>query len=217
MDMSAACYLNSIDPTDTTFDEKNRTVYLRSVLVSNYDYLHRRLLRYLGCPEQASDSLQDTWLRLGEMKLPASIKSPEAYVYRVACNLAIDELRSYRPWQYSADSEASMSYLADTAPGPELISEIRSEVNALDRALSALPRRHQDVLKCLRLEDLTRQQVAARHGVSLRSVDTMLRQALDHCADQTGQLVSGGVSTPRRCLPLLHRQVKSAATTSLGI
>ena len=47
---------------------------------------------------------------------------------------------------------------------------------------------------------VTRDEVAARHGISLRSVDTLLRQALDHCAAQTGQTVIGGIGTARRAL-----------------
>lgn len=178
---------------------------LQSYLTENYTHLHRRLLRYLGCAEQASDSLHDAWIRLGEMAVPEAVQNCEAYVYRVACNLAIDSIRSNRPWQYAADIDTAMDYLADEAPGPELIAEIRSEVQAVDRALKSLPRHHQDILKSLRLEDMTRQEVAARHGISLRNVDTMLRQALDHCADQTGQKVIGGVSAPRRCLPQRRR------------
>lgn len=201
MDMSAVGSFAFSDETDASLGCNASAVFLRSVLVSSYTSLHRRLLRYLGCPDQASDSLHDTWLRLGEMELPQVIASPEAYVYRVACNVAIDSIRSYRPWQYTTDLEGTMDDLAHSAPGPEVIAEIRSEVNALDRAMSSLPRHHQDILKCLRLEDFTRQQVAIRHGISLRSVDTKLRQALDHCADQTGQAVIGGVSTARRCLP----------------
>lgn len=178
---------------------------LQSYLTENYAHLHRRLLRYLGCAEQASDSLHDAWIRLGEMAVPEAVQNCEAYIYRVACNLAIDSIRSNRPWQYAADLDTAMDYLADEAPGPDLIAEIRSELQAVDRALNSLPRHHQDILKSLRLEDLTRQEVAARHGISLRNVDTMLRQALDHCADQTGQAVIGGVSAPRRCLPQSKR------------
>lgn len=187
---------------------------LQSYLTENYAHLHRRLLRYLGCTEQASDSLHDAWIRLGEMAVPEAVQNCEAYVYRVACNLAIDSIRSNRPWQYAADIDTAMEYLADEAPGPELIAELRSEVQAVDRALKSLPRHHQDILKSLRLEDLTRQEVAARHGLSLRNVDTMLRQALDHCADQTGQVVIGGVSAPRRCLPQNRRDKRDVLICS---
>jgi len=182
--------------TPATYDGAS----LREFLVANYARLYRRLSGYLGCPDRASDSLHDAWLRLGDTTLTAPINSPEAYVYRIACNLATDQLRHHRPWQYSSAAEADMEVQADTAAGPEQTAEARSELAALERALQSLPRRHRDVLLSLRLEQATRQEVARQFDISLRSVDTILRQALDHCAAHTGQASSGGVSSRRRLL-----------------
>lgn len=216
MDMSATHYFEGAVDINSSFIDRSLEAPLRTFLIANYDRLHRRLHRYFGCSDQASDSLHDAWLRLGEMKLPAVIQNPEAYVYRVACNIAVDNLRSNGPWQYNIDIDDVMEYVADEVPGPELVAEMRSTLNAVDRALQALPYRYQDILLSMRLEELTRQEVALRHGISLRNVDTMLRQALDYCATQTGQLVVGGVSTPRRCLSQ-HRYVKARATSSLKV
>ncbi len=156
---------------------------LQGYLVENYRLLHRRLTRYLGCPELASDSLHDAWLRLGDKGPMQSVRCPDAYVYRVACNLAADQLRSRRIRQYTNDAE--LEFLADHSPGPDLIAEARADLEALTQAMNGLPSRHQDILVCLRVDELTRQEVAIRHGISLRRVDTMLRQALDFCVAQT--------------------------------
>ena len=64
--------------------------------------------------------------------------------------------------------------------------------------MQRLPRRHHAVLVALRIEEKTRQEVADGYRVSLTSVDTMLRQALDHCAQETGMAVTGGISGTRR-------------------
>jgi hypothetical protein len=48
---------------------------------------------------------------------------------------------------------------------------------------------------------MTRQEVAVFHGLSLRRVDTMLRQALDYCAGKTDRLAMAGVRSRRRALP----------------
>ena len=37
---------------------------LRDFMLQRYDDLKARLTRRLGCPDLASDALQDTWLRL---------------------------------------------------------------------------------------------------------------------------------------------------------
>ncbi len=175
-------------------------VSLREILVLNYDRLQRRLTRHFACADTASDCLQEAWLHLGSAALPTALRNPEAYVYRVACNLATDQLRDGRPWMFLADAAWVFEELVDRGPGPDAVAEARSDLAALDRALENVPGRHRRVLVGLRLEELTREEVAARHGISLRSVDTALRQALDYCAAQTGRRASGGIRSPRRGL-----------------
>jgi DNA-directed RNA polymerase specialized sigma24 family protein len=52
---------------------------------------------------------------------------------------------------------------------------------AFDPAMQRLLYRPRSVLLDLRINDLTRHEVATRLGLSLRSVDTDLRQMLDYC------------------------------------
>ncbi|MGJ7543786.1 RNA polymerase sigma factor [Variovorax sp. LT1R16] len=198
--------------TETPAEEDHGAV-LREVLASNYQRLHQRLLRHLGCPDRASDCLHDAWLRLGEMHVSEPVQSPEAYVYRVACNLAMDRLRSNRPMQYASGVESELDALADHSAGPDVIAEARSDLEAVERALQRLPRRHRSVLVALRLEDKTRQEVAAWLRISLRSVDSALRQALDHCAEASGQTVMVGVGSPRRGLSLRWQTPSAAGST----
>jgi RNA polymerase sigma-70 factor (ECF subfamily) len=66
--------------------------------------------------------------------------------------------------------------------------------------MQRLPRRHRAVLEALRIEEMTRHEVASRYGLSLRSVDTALQQALSYCARHSGQPVLAGPSTARRPL-----------------
>ena len=187
---------------------------LQAVLEGNYAALHRRLARHLGCAELASDSLHDAWLRLGRLAAgdadadgAALAHSPVAYVFRVACNAAMDSLRRNRAWLYANDGDGDgaaglVDFLADTAAGPERLAELQADVRRLAQAVDLLPRRHRQVLEALRVDELTRQEVAERHGMSLRNVDTALRQALDHCARHTGYAAQGGVGTTRRSLRL---------------
>lgn len=162
---------------------------LQEILTANYTYLHRRLARYLGCADLASEGLHEAWLRLVGLPMPAALRSPEAYVYRVACNAAMDRVRGGAAASASAGgAEAGdvLEQIADPSPGPELIAEGRSDLAALDRALQGLPRLQLAVLLALRLDELTREEVGRRYGLSPRRVDTALRQALDGCAKGMG-------------------------------
>jgi RNA polymerase sigma-70 factor (ECF subfamily) len=157
-------------------------IVLRACLVENYNRFYSRLLWHLGCPDQARDCLHDAWLRLGEMRISAEVKNPVAYVYRVACNAAIDQRRSNRFWQGGGELNREFhEAVIDQAPGPDVIAEACSKLANVERAILKLPIRHQYILMALRVNGLTRQEVAAVHGISRRRVDVILRQALDYC------------------------------------
>lgn len=190
---------------------------LRDFLAVNYHVLHRRLARRLGCADMASECLHEAWLRLGATVNAAGVYNPDAYVYRVACNAATDGLRSLRAWTLPGgvrpaatgddvgDPGDDIERVADAAPGPDAIAEGRSKLHAVERAFNQLPHRHRSILFALRVDDDTREDVARRHRISLRKVDTTLRQALDHCAEHAGLQVIGGVSASRRRLPSQYR------------
>lgn len=152
----------------------------QALLAANYALLHRRLARHLGCGDAATESLHDAWLRLADAGFAGTVHSPVAYIYRVACNAAMDRLRAERPWQYAGDVEETLEHVVDHSPGPELIAQARSDLKAVERAMQGLPHRHQDIFVALRVHELTRHEVAVRHGLSLRRVDSTLRQALQH-------------------------------------
>ena len=174
------------------------TQMLRGCLESNYDRLLRRLSRRIGCSDTASDSLHEAWVRLGSATLPDAVHSAETYVFRMAYNLAVDQMRGRSMWASLADENEVFDVLPDRGPGPEAVAGARSELAALGRALEEMSGHHRRVLVELRIDDLTREEVAARHGLSLRKVDTLLRQTLDYCAIQTGRQASGGISESRR-------------------
>lgn len=186
---------------------------LREVLVRDYTTLHRRLARQLRCAEFASECLHELWLNLGEAVADA-LGRPDAYVYRAASNLAMDRLRTRSLWQYVDESEASE--LADLSPGPAQLTEMRSEIAALDQAFQQLPRRHRAVLVAIRVDACSRGEVAAHFGISLRTVDTVLRQSLDHCAQQAGLRVASGPSGPRRGLGPRRTVTAGAAAAGMG-
>lgn len=174
------------------------TQALRECLESNYDRLLRRLSRRIGCSDTASDSLHEAWVRLGSATLPDAVHSAETYVFRMAYNLAVDQMRGRRMWESMADENEVFDVLPDRGPGPEAVAGARSELAALARALEDMSGHHRRVLMELRVDDLTREEVAARHGLSVRKVDTLLRQTLDYCATRTGRVALGGISESRR-------------------
>lgn len=177
------CLESTVDESaNEPLDESRRRVELQGFLVGNYERLLGKLTHQLRCQDLARECLHDAWLRLDDMDGRLPVKNPGAYVFRMACNLAVDRLRSNRSWQYTDDADTELEQIADQGPGPEGIVEARSDLAAVERTLGHLPRHHRTVLLALRVEEATREEVAGRIDLSLRRVDTLLRQALEHCA-----------------------------------
>ena len=172
--MSHACLLPRGDAAGTAPAPPD----VQQLLVAHYAQLHRRLSLHLGCADAATESLHDAWLRLAEAAFTDALHNPVAYIFRVACNAAMDRLRAERPWQYTGEADDTLAQVADHAPGPELIAEARSDLKAVERAMQGLPHRHLVPRQLVHAQGHEDVLVAVRHGLSLRRVDSTLRQAL---------------------------------------
>jgi RNA polymerase sigma factor (sigma-70 family) len=161
-----------------TWDER---LGLQGFLTLNYADLKQKLSRRLGNPELAGDALQDTWLRLEDKPARGQVKNPGAYLFRMACNVAIDQLRSESRRLSSGEIDAILD-LADPAPGPAPTVQAQMELDALTRIMRELPERQCTILLMVRLERLPQREVATRLGISLRLVELELQRAQEYCA-----------------------------------
>lgn len=155
---------------------------LRNLVLQRYDDLKRRLRRTLGSEDLAEDALHDTWLKLQRGEVPGPVHNPQAYVMRMAVNFAL-EMRRSRSQVLSPDDVDTLLELApDPAPGPDRIAEDRSQLQALNDILGALPPRRREILILVRWEGWAQRDVAERMGLSLRTVEYELKAAQDFCA-----------------------------------
>jgi RNA polymerase sigma-70 factor (ECF subfamily) len=163
--------------------------------VVRYGELRQRLSRRLGSTELASETLQETWLRLQRPGSPVITGRVDAYLYRIALNVAADHGRSER--RRLAFSEIEMlRRLDDDEIDPERVAAFRSEMAALSRAIDELSPRQRAIFVAARLNGITHENIAAQLGISKRMVERELQLALDHCAERIGRLVRKRVGRP---------------------
>lgn len=166
----------------------NKFSSLRDFLVSHYEDLRKRLTYRLGNVDLASDALHDTYLRLQEKEggptaSDASVAHPGAYLYQMAFHLAADRERSAER-RLTAQEADELLDIADSAPGPIRIAEGRQDLQRLLREMDSLPRRQREILLAVRLDGATREQLATRYRISLRTVDRELEKAYAFCQAQ---------------------------------
>lgn len=159
---------------------------LQTLLIDRYGDLKMRLARRLGSQEWAEEALQDTYLRLGAAEIAGTIRNPTAYLFRTAFNIAVNRLRAENR-RLSASDVEDLLHIADDAPNALQIFEGRADMLRLKGVIATLPPRQRAILLAVRLEGLSRQQIAERFGISTSMVEKELRQAQEYCATRFGR------------------------------
>jgi RNA polymerase sigma-70 factor (ECF subfamily) len=189
---------------------------LRDLLLADYSGIDRRLTRRLGSADLASDVLQETYLRLEGMSEIGPVRSPKAYLFRIALNIANDRRRAEgrRLTAYEVDC---LLDIPDDRPDPAREIEDRSEVNLLRRAIAELPERRRHVLTLSRIEGLPSREIAERLGVTKRTVEIDLKQAIEHCADRLKRPVPAKFGFHRSESSYVQRRVARGQPLATGV
>lgn len=138
--------------------------------------LLRLLTARLGTRDDAEDALQDLWLKLDHASTQP-IAQPEAFLYRMAANLAIDRriAATRRVARDGAwlDTQAIPATVAD----PEGALAAVDERRALERVVGEMPERMATALRMFRLEEQSQRAIAAHLGISVSGVEKLLARA----------------------------------------
>lgn len=176
--------------TETSFAALRRLFLLR------YDDLKARLTRRLGSADLAGEALQDTWLRLEDGNCAAIVHHADAYLFRVAVNIAHDRRRAETRRLTTNEVDALLD-IADDAPNQTRVAEARSELRALEVIMAELPPRQRTILLAARLDELPRREIAKRFRISVRLVQRELQEAQDYCAARMRRPSSSFTCSPR--------------------
>ncbi len=137
------------------------------------------VLRMVGDRDRAEDITQDTFIKayrkLESLTDETSIRS---WLYRIATNTAIDEMRrrrfTVRPRE---DDERPSLERADERPDPEAQVMARTLDERVQRALLRLRPNHRQCLLLSDLEDMSAQQIGEVMNLSYAAVRTLLCRA----------------------------------------
>lgn len=161
---------------------KTTRTLLREALAARYRYLRDRLAVRLGSRDLAGEALHETWIRLGDGPDLAPVANSDAYLYRAALNTASNISASERRHVLNMVEIHDIIDMPDPAPDQERAAIARSEIATLRRLLKQLPKRQRDIFIANFTGEATTAELAARHGVTIRTIQIELRDAVLHCA-----------------------------------
>ena len=139
--------------------------------------IYNYVLRMVGDPDRAADITQDTFIKaFRKLDSLTDHASARAWLYRIATNTAIDEMRRRRNVRPMGEDDA-YHQRPDHGPGPE--AEVMSAMldERIQRALLLLRPNHRQCLLLSDLEDMNAQQIGEVMGLSYGAVRTLLCRA----------------------------------------
>jgi RNA polymerase sigma-70 factor (ECF subfamily) len=130
----------------------------------------------------AQDIVQDTYVRIRSAQLPPSISNPQAFVYRVAGNLALNHLKQER----ARSVYVSSGELPEDVPFDEPMADVRLAnqqlLEHMLRVLGELPPRRREVFVLRKFHELSMEEISRQLGISVSMVEKHLQRAVQHCA-----------------------------------
>jgi RNA polymerase sigma-70 factor (ECF subfamily) len=135
------------------------------------------VLRMVADRDRAADITQDTFIKaFRKLDSLADESSRRSWLYRIATNTAIDEMRRRRFVTPMGTDERHLQR-PDARPGPEAQAIAATLDERVQRALLRLKANHRQCLLLSDIEDMSAQQIGEVMGLSYGAVRTLLCRA----------------------------------------
>jgi RNA polymerase sigma factor (sigma-70 family) len=133
--------------------------------------LMRYLRRLWPRPGEIDDLRQETYARVYESARTHRPEAARAFLFAAARNLVIDRVRRERIVSIEGVPDIEDQFVLVDELSPERRTIARQELKRLAQAFDWLPDRCREVVWLRRVLELSQQQVAARLGISERTVE----------------------------------------------
>lgn len=173
-------------------NKKNR--FLAELVADHGNALERYLARKLDDPEDAAEVAQEAFLRLHRLEAPETLDNARAFLFQVATNLAVDQLRRRKLHLQFVNGERNQAVEGEppdvnaSGASPEHILGAREKLALIYQAVEELPVNVRQAFLLHRRNGLSYGEIADAMQVSVSSVEKYILQALQHCRKRLATL-----------------------------
>jgi RNA polymerase sigma-70 factor, ECF subfamily len=140
--------------------------------------IYNYVLRMVADADRAADITQDTFIKAyRKLDTLAEATSTRSWLYRIATNTAIDDMRRRRMVSPMGDDAPAFANRPDPRPGPEAQVLAATLDERVQRALLSLRPNHRQCLLLSDLEDMSARDIGDVMGLSYAAVRTLLCRA----------------------------------------
>jgi len=145
----------------------------RSLIQQLSPQLYRFFAAQLGNSGEASDMLQDTWLRIHRVRHTYRAGEPLIpWVYAIARRVRVDSYRKRR-------RIAMREFVVDVLPEPASAKDEPADLPPFDQLIAPLPASQREVLTMLKVNGLSMEEVARATSSSVGSVKQKAHRAYE--------------------------------------
>ncbi|MFU6992486.1 sigma-70 family RNA polymerase sigma factor [Pseudomonas paraeruginosa] len=152
---------------------------LHSLYSDHHHWLTGWLRRRLGCPQNAADLAQDTFVKVLVSRQATRIDEPRAFLTTIARRVLCNHYR--RQDVERAYLEALASLPECELPSEETRAIVLETLVELDHLLDGLPPLAKETFLLARLDGLGYAEIATQLGISLSSVKRYMLKAAQRC------------------------------------
>ena len=165
--------------------------WFKREILPHEDSLARYLLRTWPNRQDIVDLRQDTYVRVYEAAAKSRPQSPKAFLFATARNLMADHIRRRRVVAIDAVEDLEALNLLIDNISSERRASAQQELRRLADAIDRLPPKCRQAVWMRRVDDLPQKEVAARLGISQRTVEKHLMKAMKLLANAMSQSEPG--------------------------
>ncbi|MCA0899334.1 RNA polymerase sigma factor [Microbulbifer agarilyticus] len=171
---------------------KARKTLLESLFADHGQALVRFVTRIVRSTEDAEDIAQNAYLRLQKLSDEKDLDNPRAYLFQIANNLAVDQLRrgklhiDYVSQQLPPEGSTPTDDEYGFDQSPERVLAARQQLQAIHQAMDSLPLKCRQAFLLHRNRGLSYSDIAQEMNISVSSVEKYILQALKVCRQKTG-------------------------------
>jgi len=177
---------------------RDKDQFIADLVAEHSVPLEKYLARKLDSPEDAAELAQEAFIRLHRLDQPQNLDNARAFLFQVATNLAVDQLRRRQLHFRFMSVEKSMAEngeppdLNAAGVSPEHILGAREKLNTIQSAVNELPFKTKQAFLLHRQSGLSYSAIAEQMQVSVSSVEKYILQALRHCRKRLAEAETKG-------------------------
>lgn len=160
---------------------RSESVSLLRVFENHRTALKRFIARYLNNHHDIEDVAQESFLRAYRAGFDTDVRDPKSYLFRIAKNVAVSQLRlkSRQITDYIEDQSTSSVLTEEFTLEDEVMAQQRLGVHC--EAVASLPVQCRRVYIMRKVYGMSHREIAERMGIAVKTVEKHLYKGVERC------------------------------------